>query len=81
MEFALETPIAVQKFFKASGVHPLLLKPEIVGILGSSHPSTTFSSTSCLSFLLLITVFVMFNLANSICLGVQSISHSLTTQS
>ena len=39
-----------------AGVYPLRLRPEIVGILGSSQPETIFFSTSTESFLLLIIV-------------------------
>ena len=36
----LATPAATTNFFNALGVYPLLLKPAIVGILGSSQPDT-----------------------------------------
>ena len=81
VESALATPISLQNALIASGVKPLRLTPDIVGIRGSSHPSVTPSSTNNFNFLLLITVFVKLSLANSICLGTLSISHSLTTQS
>ena len=58
-----------QKFLIAAAVYPLLRRPQSVGIRGSSHPDTYFSSTSCLSFLLLMTVWSMLRRANSICLG------------
>ena len=66
---ALATPMASQKFLTASGVYPLLLIPAIVGMRGSSQPSTTPSSTMALRYLLDITVLVKFSLANSICCG------------
>src|SRR5678809_1269845 len=61
----LAIPTLSQKSRMASGVYPLLLIPLIVGILGSSQPSTCFSVTSCNNFLLLITVYDKFLLANS----------------
>ena len=52
----LETPAVSTKLRSASGVYPLLLKPDIVGILGSSQPKTVLFSISTASFLLLVTV-------------------------
>ena len=52
----LATPISSINLFMDFGVYPLRLRPEIVGILGSSHPETAPLSTSDKSFLLLITV-------------------------
>ena len=39
----LATPIVSQNLRIEAAVYPLLRKPEIVGILGSSHPLTTLS--------------------------------------
>ena len=50
------TPTLSQKFNIASGGTPLLLKPDIVGILGSSQPETTPKLTTSANFLLLIIV-------------------------
>ena len=63
------TPAVVTNFFKASGVYPLLLSPEIVGILGSSHPETYPFSTSESNFLLDVMVWLRLSLANSLCFG------------
>ena len=52
----LETPAVSTKLRSASGVYPLLLKPDIVGILGSSQPETVLFSIRTASFLLLVTV-------------------------
>ena len=48
-------------------VAAFLFNPIIVGNRGSSHPFTKFLFTNSKSILLLITVNVRFNLANSIC--------------
>ena len=52
----LETPAVSTKLRSASGVYPLLLKPDIVGILGSSQPETVLFLIRTASFLLLVTV-------------------------
>ena len=52
----LETPAVSTKLRSACGVYPLLLKPDIVGILGSSQPETVLFSIRAASFLLLVTV-------------------------
>ena len=65
----LAIPMESAKLRKASGVHPFLLRPDIVGILGSSHPFTYPPSTSFNNFRLLTTVWLRFLLANSLCLG------------
>ena len=69
IEFLLVTPTLLENFLIEDGVYPLRRNPEIVGILGSSHPSTCLSSTSFFNFLLLKTVKFMFKRANSICCG------------
>ena len=52
----LATPIRSQNMRIASGVYPRLRIPEIVGIRGSSQPSTCSSCTNCSSLRLLVTV-------------------------
>ena len=52
----LATPTRSQKSRSASGVNPRRRRPTIVGIRGSSQPETCFSTTSCSSLRLLITV-------------------------
>ncbi len=48
----LATPTLSIKFLMALGVKPNLRIPEMVGILGSSQPVTTFSATKRCNFLL-----------------------------
>ena len=50
------TPAVSTKLRSALGVYPLLLRPEIVGSLGSSQSFTILFSISSRSFLLLVTV-------------------------
>ena len=64
-----DTPVLVMKVLMDSGVYPRLRSPASVGILGSSHPSTTPSSTSARSLRLLVTTLVISMRENSICLG------------
>ena len=52
----LETPTVSIKLLIDAGVYPRLLNPEIVGILGSSHPETIPSSTKRINLRLLIMV-------------------------
>src|SRR5699024_3730192 len=73
MRFSLfAIPMAAEKLRILSGEYPLLLNPEIVGILGSSQEVTIPFSTNCASFLLLTTEWLRFLLANSRCLGLSS---------
>ena len=51
-----ETPIRSANSLMDSGVNPLRRKPEMVGILGSSQPSTLPVSTSSSRRRLLMTV-------------------------
>src|SRR5690554_8157462 len=62
-------PILSAKFRIDSGVYPLLLRPAMVGILGSSHPVTTLLFTNSANRLLLTMVWLKFLLANSRCFG------------
>ena len=50
------TPIDSANFLIEVGVYPLLRKPEIVGIRGSSQDSTNPFSTNCANLRLLTTV-------------------------
>ena len=52
----LATPTRSQKSRSASGVNPRRRRPTMVGMRGSSQPETCFSTTSCSSLRLLITV-------------------------
>ena len=65
----LATPANLTNSCKASGGYPLLLSPEIVGILGSSQPLTAPDLTNDISFLFEVIVWLRFSLANSLCLG------------
>ena len=51
-----DTPEASTKFLIPRAVYPLLLRPDIVGSLGSSQSFTMLFSISSKSFLLLVTV-------------------------
>ena len=62
---AFATPISLQNRLMDSGVYPLRLNPQMVGILGSSHPDTIPVVTSSSSFRLLISVYVRLRRANS----------------
>ena len=52
----LETPTVSTNLRIASGVYPRRLRPEIVGILGSSQPFTSLCSTIVSNFRLLMIV-------------------------
>ena len=70
MMFSLfATPASLTNSCRATGGYPLLLKPEIVGILGSSQPETTPELTSNINFLFDVMVWLRFSLANSLCFG------------
>ena len=77
---ALATPMRSQKSRIDSGVYPRRRKPEIVGIRGSSQPLTRFNSTNWRNLRLLMTIFVTFKRANSICFGFSVSSQSSNTQ-
>ena len=69
-ESAFDTPMRSAKSRIASGVKPRRRKPTIVGMRGSSQPSTCFSSTSWISLRLLIARRrCRLSRANSICCG------------
>ena len=70
-----------QKSRTAAAGIPRLRNPDSVGMRGSSQPWTSFSSTSFFRYRLLITVFVMFSRANSICRGLGENPSVLPTQS
>jgi hypothetical protein len=57
-ESLLLMPIRSQNRRIAEGGKPRRLVPEMVGILGSSHPDTCFSSTSLISLRLERTVYL-----------------------
>ena len=63
------TPIRSQNRWMLSGVKPRRRTPTIVGIRGSSQPSTWPSVTSCSSLRLLVIAYVRFSRENSICCG------------
>src|SRR5690606_35654716 len=65
-------PMVSANFLIDAGVYPLLLNPEMVGILGSSHELTIPCSTNCNNLRLLTTVWLRFLLANSLCFGRKS---------
>src|SRR6201990_1435850 len=68
-ESTLVTPMRSQNSWIASGVKPRRRTPTMVGMRGSSQPSTWPSVTSCSSLRLLVIAYVRFRRENSICCG------------